>query len=139
LTSRMTYVIITTMIRVYTSHFFHREVWRRLREGEDDSLVVIAKRAPVAFACVARCGPLVPVYKLDSGVWRDIYAAQLRDLVDWDVVLPEIDGKILLCWERNDADCHRGILAAYLKTIRPEIEVVELARPVETLNLFKEV
>lgn len=124
------------MIRIYTSCYFHPKVWGQLNDGRADELVVISKSAPEAFSGVERCPPLIPVYRPGDEFWRAKYDLQLRDVIDWEEILPDLNGRVLLCWERDNADCHRGMLADYLKTVRPDVEVIELATGPKTKKLF---
>lgn len=62
--------------------------------------------------------PLVPeswavVDAAKRGDWS-LYEAQLEKL-DPAVVAREIDDCVLLCWERDPAACHRGVVGRWLK------------------------
>lgn len=81
---------------------------------------------PYSYRRMDELAPSDEVWNADEG-WRDLYREQLDRLGPDAVVgrLVEIYGGkacVLLCWERDPADCHRGIVAAYLREHGVEIE-----------------
>lgn len=65
--------------------------------------------------------PASEMLRLGGDAFRAAYRAQLAAL-DPHAIAREIgDGAVLLCWERDPADCHRSLVAAWLRAAGYEV------------------
>lgn len=110
--------------------------WSNPLLGEVDALAVSTSRSqpryklPYSYRRADELAPNDRVWNAGTDEWRDLYHDQL-DALGPDAVLGRLadlgGGKpvIVLCFEKDRADCHRGVLAEWLSA-RAGLTVPEL-------------
>jgi hypothetical protein len=109
--------------------------WTNPLLAEVDAVIVSTSRGrprwklPYPYRRMDELAPSDEVWNGGEG-WRDLYRRQL-DRLGPDAVLGRLerlgDGKpvVALCWEKDPADCHRGVLSRWLNE-QTGIEIREL-------------
>ena len=104
---------------IYTSYFAKM---RRMTPEQQANCVSIARFAPKninipSYLKVAPSKEILFRYKRDGDqeVYRTSYSWQL-DRLNADKIAADLDGKILLCYEKSEDFCHRHILANWLNS-----------------------
>lgn len=105
--------------RLYTSCF--------KRNGKNPKAVAISQGVPKGWSG-SRYMKLAPpwplVHEKDPVKYAEAYRSQLSKL-DVDVVVAELgDGSVLLCWEVTDSNCHRRLVAEWIR--ESGVSVVEI-------------
>ncbi len=116
------------MTEIFTSF------WSNPLLGEVDAVMVSTSRGrprwslPFRYGRLDELAPSDEVWNTDEG-WRDLYRDQL-DRLGTAALLERLAGLsggkacVLLCYERDPADCHRGVLASWLRG--HDVEIREL-------------
>ena len=77
--------------------------------------------------------PLFPTWEMlkrykrdrDCAAYTKAYYREVLARLDPEQVFRDLDGKVLLCWERSNSFCHRRLVAYWLET-RLSVRVPEL-------------
>jgi hypothetical protein len=104
---------------IYTSSF--------QQSGKHPNAVAISRGVPVWFKNRRIYDPLRPsraMLELKGPAFDAAYGALLAALTPRLVAKELGDGAILLCWENEPADCHRGAVADWLRAAGYEVEEI---------------
>ena len=104
--------------------------------GKNPRAVAISRGVPVWFRKRPVCEPLRPsraMLKLDEADFTAAYGAQLAALDPHQVAAELGEGAVLLCWERSHLECHRMMVADWLRAAGYAVEELP---PFEEPRLF---
>lgn len=68
--------------------------------------------------------PWALVHEKDPKKYAKAYRAQLSELDVMAVVAEVGDGAVMLCWESTDSNCHRRLVAEWMRAAG--VDVVEI-------------
>lgn len=82
---------------------------------------------------------LVKAYKSDSISWKEFRRAYIEQLKRLDVhkVYRQLNGKVLLCWEKPDKHCHREIVREWFNRNGYACEELEATKEMYTCSCCK--
>jgi len=109
---------------IYTSYFAGKRY-------ANEQVISIARKTPVndipVYIELAPSFELVKEYKKDHDQSKYVlrYAIEVLSKLDPFKVVRDLDNKVMLCYEKPGAFCHRHIVAKWLN-VYTKIEVVEL-------------
>ena len=101
---------------ICTSYFAKRVIQESVLR-----LVAISLEIPRGFQCerYPALAPTRSMIKLEhegrTEEYTERYTSQVLTLLDAQKVYEELDGSILLCWEKAGKFCHRRLVAEWLK------------------------
>lgn len=112
--------------KIYTSYFSYPKL-----STYNFPKVAISKKLPVWFKVDQWYKELAPSYRLvaektEPDEYIIKYAEEVLYKLDPHKVVEELNGCVLLCWEKENKFCHRHLVGEWLKT-HTGCEVVELS------------
>lgn len=108
---------------IYTSYFASKK-WK------DKEAISIARYAPKGitvngYPALYPPADLLWAYKqgqINQEQYTEWYTREVLDKLDPDVVARDLNGKVMLCYEKSGSFCHRYIIAEWLRDNQHQCE-----------------